>query len=79
MKLLQELSQQPAALKVAEVAKLFRVTPQHIYKLAACGELPSFRIAGAIRFDPHELAEWLAQKAPRPALPNTSARQHRGA
>lgn len=65
MKLIEELSKRSSALKVAEVAALFGVTPQHIYKMAANGQLPSFRVAGAVRFDPHDLAHWLSRKAPR--------------
>ena len=65
MKLIEELSKRSSALKVAEVAALFGVTPQHIYKMAANGQLPSFRVAGAVRFDPHDLAHWLSRKTPR--------------
>jgi hypothetical protein len=45
---------------------LFQVTPQHVYKMAAGGRLPSFRLAGAIRFDPHELANWFRKTQPVP-------------
>jgi excisionase family DNA binding protein len=68
MKLLEELEKRSSALKVAEVAAMFGVTPQHIYKMAASGELPSFRVAGAVRFDPQDLALWLTRKAPRTAV-----------
>jgi Helix-turn-helix domain len=44
------------------------VTPQHIYKMAASGQLPSFRVAGAVRFDPQDLAHWLTKKVPPPGL-----------
>jgi excisionase family DNA binding protein len=64
MKLLEMLSKRTSALKVAEVADMFGVTQQHIYKMAASGQLPSFRIAGAVRFDPEDLAQWLRKKAP---------------
>jgi excisionase family DNA binding protein len=64
MKLLDMLSKRSSALKVAEVAEMFGVTQQHIYKMAANGQLPSFRVAGAVRFDPQDLAQWLARKAP---------------
>jgi len=55
---------QPIAAGVngAEVAKLFGVTPQHIYKMAASGSIPSFRIPGSVRFDPDEVAAWLKEK-----------------
>lgn len=64
MKLLEQLTKRSSALKVAEVAEMFGVTPQHIYKMAASGKLPSFRVAGAVRFDPQDLANWLMKKCP---------------
>lgn len=62
MKLVERLKNRTGALKVAEVAELFGVTPQHIYKMAASGRIPSFRISGSVRFDPDEVAAWLQQK-----------------
>lgn len=66
MKLLDILSKRTTALKVAEVAEMLGVTQQHVYKMAASGQLPSFRVAGAVRFDPDDLAQWLRRKAPHP-------------
>jgi excisionase family DNA binding protein len=43
---------------------LLEVTPQHIYKLASSGRMPSIRVARAIRFDPQQVANWLTQSAP---------------
>lgn len=60
--LMKSLKDRTAALKVSELAELFGVTPQHIYRMAANGSIPSFRIAGAIRFDPEEIADWLQTK-----------------
>jgi excisionase family DNA binding protein len=62
MKLVEILKSKTGALKVAEVAELFGVTAQHIYKMAASGRIPSFRISGSVRFDPDELAAWLKEK-----------------
>jgi excisionase family DNA binding protein len=62
MKLVETLKNRTGALKVVEVAKLFGVTPQHIYKMAASGSIPSFRISGSVRFDPDEVAAWLKEK-----------------
>jgi excisionase family DNA binding protein len=62
MKLVETLKSRTGALKVSEVAKLFGVTPQHIYKMAASGRIPSFRISGSVRFDPDEVAAWLKEK-----------------
>jgi excisionase family DNA binding protein len=62
MKLIETLRSRTRALKVAEVAELFGVTPQHIYRMAANGSIPSFRISGSVRFDPDERAAWLKEK-----------------
>lgn len=62
MKLIENLKNRTKALRVAEVAELFGVTPQHIYKMAANGRIPSFRISGSVRFDPDDVAAWLREK-----------------
>ena len=62
VKLIETLKSRTGALKVAEVAELFGVTPQHIYRMAANGSIPSFRVSGSVRFDPDEVAAWLKEK-----------------
>jgi excisionase family DNA binding protein len=61
---LEQIEQRSSALKVNELAKMLQVTPQHIYRLASAGPIPCFRIEGAIRLDPHEVAEWLKSRQP---------------
>jgi excisionase family DNA binding protein len=56
------VKEQNGALKVGEIAKLLGVTPQHIYRMAASGSIPSFRVLGSVRFDPDEVAIWLQGK-----------------
>jgi excisionase family DNA binding protein len=66
MRLVEILESRKQALRVSEVATLFAVTSQHIYKMTAKGMIPSLRIAGAIRFDPQDLVNWLkAQRTNR--------------
>lgn len=62
MRLVERLKNRTGALRVAEVAELFGVTPQHIYRMAAGGRIPSFRVSGSVRFDPEDVAAWLAEK-----------------
>jgi excisionase family DNA binding protein len=64
MNLIDTLERQTSVLRARDVAILFQVTRQHIYKMAAKGTIPSLRVAGAIRFDPQELAMWLRRKTP---------------
>jgi len=67
MRLVEILRTKAGALRVAEIAQLLGITPQHIYRLAASGAIPSFRVAGAGRFDPGEIASW--RKRSKHALP----------
>jgi excisionase family DNA binding protein len=62
MTLIKQIESKSSALKVSEVARLLEVTPQRIYDLAARGLIPCFRVGGAIRFDPQELALWLKER-----------------
>jgi excisionase family DNA binding protein len=65
MSILEQIEQRASALKVNELAEILQVTPQHLYRLASDGLIPCFRIAGAIRFDPHDIAEWLRSRQPK--------------
>ena len=76
MNLVERLKTQTKVLRAAELASLLEVTPQHIYKLAATGRMPSFRVARAIRFDPQQVANWLSQSAPYYQLHNQSSMKH---
>jgi excisionase family DNA binding protein len=75
MRIVEMLEMRRQALRVSEVASLFCVTPQHIYKMTAMGALPSLRIAGAIRFDPQELVNWLKAKNGETLRPKTTSRR----
>jgi len=79
MSLIAQLEGETRVLRARDVAKLFQVTPQHVYKMAAGGRLPSFRLAGAIRFDPHELANWLRKAQPTSYLQEQSNQLRRSA
>jgi predicted DNA-binding transcriptional regulator AlpA len=45
-KWIDQLEKESRVLRARDVAKLFQVTPQHVYKMAAGGRLPSFRLLG---------------------------------
>lgn len=65
MTIIEQIEKRSSALKAGEVARLLEVTPQHIYFLAAQSLIPCFRVGGAIRFDPQELATWLKSRYPK--------------
>jgi excisionase family DNA binding protein len=60
-----QLQQRRNALKASELATLLGVTPQHVYKMAAQQDIPSFRVGRSVRFDPRQVAEWLHRKMPQ--------------
>jgi excisionase family DNA binding protein len=62
--LVEVVRERQEALRVRDLAQLLGVSPQQIYKMAAKGEIPSFKVANAVRFDPHETADWLRGKYP---------------
>ena len=62
LNLIQELEARRGAIKVSDLTELLGVDDKHIYRMAARGQLPSFRIGGAVRFDPQEVANWLRTK-----------------
>jgi excisionase family DNA binding protein len=69
LNLIEELEARSGAIKVSDLAALLGVDDKHIYRMAARGQLPSFRVGGAVRFDPKEVANWLRLKYGPPLLP----------
>jgi excisionase family DNA binding protein len=51
------------ALTVPELAAFIRLSRKQVYALTARGIIPSYRIRGSIRFDPHRVADWLRSQA----------------
>jgi excisionase family DNA binding protein len=62
LNLIEKLESRHGAMKVSDLTELLGVDDKHIYRMAARGQLPSFRVGGAVRFDPHEVANWLRLK-----------------
>ena len=50
------------ALTVKQLAPLLNVSLTSLYNRAREGRIPSYRIGGSVRFDPHTVAEWLRAK-----------------
>lgn len=49
----------PAFLTVDELAGVLRCQPEKVYRLAACGELPSYKVQGRRLFAEAEVVRWL--------------------
>lgn len=52
----------PAFITVDELASLLRCQPEKVYRLAARGDLPSYKVEGRRLFDPEEVTAWLAAR-----------------
>jgi excisionase family DNA binding protein len=59
MDLADSLEQRATALTVSDVAALLAISERQVYKLAAEGRIPCFKIGNSIRFDPSAFAAWL--------------------
>ena len=57
------LSNLDHCLTAPELARLLKIHRIQVYRLAAAGEIPSFRIASSVRFDPRAIARWMREKA----------------
>ena len=71
MKLIEVIEAKNEALRVRDIARILGVSAQQIYKMAARGEIQSFRVANAVRFDPHVFATWLREKYPSQHVAHT--------
>lgn len=49
----------PTFLTADELAVILRCQPEKVYRLAAHGELPSYKVQGRRLFDHDEVAQWL--------------------
>jgi len=64
MRLVELVENKTEALRVRDVAPILGVSIQQVYKMAASGQIPSFRVASSVRFDPEDFAVWLRDKGP---------------
>lgn len=64
MKLIDLVEKRSEALRVRDIAPLLGISVQQVYKMAARGQIPSFRVASSVRFDPQVFADWMREKYP---------------
>ena len=53
------MSALPTLITVDELATVLRCQPEKVYRLAARGELPSYKVEGRRLFNETEIAQWL--------------------
>jgi excisionase family DNA binding protein len=79
MSLIEQLRSKKKALTVEELAGLLCVAARSLYKEVEDDHIPFFRVRTSIRFDPHQVADWLEMKMPSHSIraqhhPEASAR-----
>jgi excisionase family DNA binding protein len=62
-------------LTVKQVCVALGVKRSKVYSLIATGDLPAFKVGGAVRIDPAELADWKRKNRVAP-VPLPSASRH---
>ena len=65
MTLIEQLRSKKKALTVEELAELLCIAARTLYKEVEDDHIPFFRVRTSIRFDPHQIADWLETKMPR--------------
>jgi predicted DNA-binding transcriptional regulator AlpA len=70
------VEQKKEALRVEVVARVLDFSVKQIYKMAAKGQIPSFKIANCVRFDPHDIAVWLRSQLCTPTISAASLSGH---
>ena len=64
MTLAEQLRSKKKALTVEELADLLGIALRTLYKEVEDEHIPFFRVRTSIRFDPHQVADWLDMKMP---------------
>ena len=59
----------PTFLTADELAAVLRCQPEKVYRLAARGGLPSYKVEGRRLFDQGEVLRWLESRHETPAAP----------
>jgi excisionase family DNA binding protein len=62
MTLAEQLRSKRKALTIGELADLLCIAVRTLYKEVEDDHIPFFRIRSSIRFDPHQVADWLEGK-----------------
>ncbi|MGH2988995.1 MAG: helix-turn-helix domain-containing protein [Gaiellaceae bacterium] len=70
----QTLASLPTLLTVEEVAAILRCQPEKVYRLAARGILPSYKVEGRRLFDPRDITAYLSTCRQGPMLPGNGGR-----
>lgn len=47
---------------VKEVAEYLKLNDRTVYRMAAAGDIPAFKVGASWRFKQSELEEWMAQR-----------------
>ena len=73
MTLVEQLRSKKKALTVEELADILCIAIRTLYKEVEDDHIPFFRVRTSIRFDAHQIADWLEGKMP----PHSASPPHR--
>ena len=62
MSIIERLKAMSRMITVDELAQMLAVSPKTLYSKAKAGTIPVTRLAGALRFDPALIADWLQDR-----------------
>lgn len=62
MTIIKRLDGMERMLTIDELANLLALSPKTLYAKAKAGTIPVTRLAGALRFDPALIADWLRDR-----------------
>jgi excisionase family DNA binding protein len=78
MSIIEKLEAMPNAITASELAMLLHLGNMVVYDMVSRGALPCIRIGYTVRFDPHEIAQWLRNRSsairPNRRVPSTNSK-----
>lgn len=62
--LVEQLRTRSRAMTVEDLSEVLAMSVRALYREVEEGRIPYFKVRTSIRFDPHQLADWLEEKMP---------------
>ena len=59
----ESIRSRQTAMGAEDLAGILGLSRKHILKLAKAQRMPSYRLGGAVRFDPGRIADWLESRS----------------
>jgi excisionase family DNA binding protein len=66
--LIEQLRTRSNAMTVEDLSELLAMSVRALYREVEEDRIPYFRVRTSIRFDPHQIADWLEEKMPQQSV-----------